>query len=142
MAAIERRDPCFTVPCWISGESQIYITVISSCSQLSLQSIYQLRGLFHVLHFLSCTFYYWHAYEMVGLKSFIAASAASALFIGANAGALVKRNEEPAQPSCVNYTPFVYAGCFQDPSSPRALLYNSNLPTNEMTVEFVKPSLS
>jgi hypothetical protein len=75
---------------------------------------------------------------MFDLKSLLVASAAATLFTGAGASASValKRNEEPAQPSCVNFTPFVYAGCFQDPSSPeRALLYNSNLPTDAMTVE-------
>lgn len=67
---------------------------------------------------------------MPNLKSLVAASAALAMVPGVSANVIVKRNEEPAQPSCTNFTPFVYAGCFQDPSSPeRALLYNSNLPT-------------
>ena len=73
---------------------------------------------------------------MFNLKSLLVASAAATLFAGASASGALKRNEEPAQPSCVDFTPFVYAGCFQDPSSPeRALLYNSNLPTQNMTVE-------
>ena len=71
----------------------------------------------------------------MSLKSFTVASAALTLFSGVNAG-LVQRNEEPAQPSCTDFTPFVYSGCFQDPSSPsRALLYNSGLNTQNMTVE-------
>jgi hypothetical protein len=78
---------------------------------------------------------------MFSLKSVLAASAAATLVIGANANVVMKRNGEPAQPSCVSFTPFVYAGCFQDPSDPRALLYNSNLPTEAMTVEFVHISL-
>ena len=73
---------------------------------------------------------------MLNLKSFVAASAALTLVSGVSANVVAKRNEEPAQPSCTNFTPFVYAGCYQDPSSPeRALLYNSNLPTQNMTVE-------
>lgn len=73
---------------------------------------------------------------MVDLKTLLVASAAATLFTGASASVALKRNEEPAQPSCVNFTPFVYAGCYQDPSSPeRALLYNSNLDTSAMTVE-------
>lgn len=73
---------------------------------------------------------------MFNLKSLLAASAAATLLSGTSASVVVQRNEEPAQPSCVSFTPFVYAGCFEDPSSPeRALLYNSNLPTDAMTVE-------
>lgn len=71
---------------------------------------------------------------MFNLKSVLAASAAATLFVGANANAIVKRNEEPAQPSCVSFTPFVYAGCFADPSSPRGLLYNSNLPVSKKLI--------
>jgi hypothetical protein len=72
---------------------------------------------------------------MLSLKSLVAASAALTLVSGVSASVVVKRNGEPAQPSCTDFTPFVYAGCYQDPSSPRALLYNSNLPTQNMTVE-------
>ncbi|TVY84936.1 WSC domain-containing protein [Lachnellula suecica] len=71
---------------------------------------------------------------MLSLKTFTFASAALTLFSGTNAG-LVRRNEEPAQPSCTDYTPFVYAGCFSDPSAPRALLYDSPLDSQNMTVE-------
>lgn len=67
---------------------------------------------------------------MLNLKSFVAASAALTLVSGVSASVVVKRNEEPAQPSCTDFTPFVYAGCFTDPSSPeRALLYDSGLNT-------------
>jgi hypothetical protein len=37
-------------------------------------------------------------------------------------------------PSCTNTTSFVYAGCFQDPSSPRALPFSGPSNSN-MTVE-------
>ncbi|KAG0652200.1 WSC domain-containing [Hyphodiscus hymeniophilus] len=72
---------------------------------------------------------------MLNLKSFFAASAALTLVSGISVD-VVRRNEEPAQPSCTDFTPFVYAGCFTDPSSPeRALLYDSGLDTQNMTVE-------
>lgn len=47
----------------------------------------------------------------------------------------VKRTGPVRLPSCVNYTPFVYSGCFADNGSPRALLYKSNLDFDSMTVE-------
>jgi hypothetical protein len=73
---------------------------------------------------------------MLDLKTFIAASAAAALFAGARASELVVRNGEPAKPACTTpFQPFVYAGCFSDPSSPQGLLYTSGLPTQNMTVE-------
>lgn len=73
---------------------------------------------------------------MFDLTFLLAASAAATLFTGASAGVALRRNEEPAQPSCVNFTPYVYAGCFQDPSNPaRALLYDSQLDFDTMTVE-------
>ena len=75
---------------------------------------------------------------MLSLKAFaIAASAALTLVSGVNAGGypVHKRNQEPAQPSCSNFTPFKYAGCFQDLSTTRALLYSSGLNTQNMTVE-------
>jgi hypothetical protein len=73
---------------------------------------------------------------MLNLKPFLAASAALTLVSGVSANVVVKRTEEPALPSCTNFTPFVYAGCYQDPSSPeRALLYDSGLPTQNMTVQ-------
>ena len=66
---------------------------------------------------------------MLNLKSFVAASAAITLVSGVSVE-VVRRNEEPAQPSCTDFTPFVYAGCFTDPSNPeRALLYDSGLNT-------------
>jgi hypothetical protein len=70
---------------------------------------------------------------MLNLKSFVAASAALTLVSGVSIE-VVRRNEEPAQPSCTDFTPFVYAGCFTDPSSPeRALLYDSGLNTQNST---------
>lgn len=46
-------------------------------------------------------------------------------------------NEEPAQPSCVDFTPFVYGGCYQNPGNggPHTLLYTSNLDSQNMTIE-------
>jgi len=70
--------------------------------------------------------------------SLIAASAAATLFAGVSAGEfglIGKRTGGPAQPSCTDYTPFVYAGCFVDTGSPRALLYSSDLDRTTMTVE-------
>lgn len=66
------------------------------------------------------------------------ASAALTLVSVVNAGSypveVVRRTQEPSQPSCSSYTPFVYAGCFSDPSVPRALPFSG--PSNQnMTVE-------
>jgi hypothetical protein len=74
---------------------------------------------------------------MLGPRALITASAAITLLAGVSASPLVQRNEEPPQPACTSpFQPFVYAGCFfSDPSSPRALLYDSGLPTQDMTVE-------
>ncbi|KIM95067.1 hypothetical protein OIDMADRAFT_149202 [Oidiodendron maius Zn] len=73
---------------------------------------------------------------MISLRAFITASAAVTLIAGVTAGPVVQRNEEPPQPACTSpFQPFVYAGCFSDPSSPRGLLYDSGLPTQNMTVE-------
>ncbi|TVY89537.1 WSC domain-containing protein, partial [Lachnellula willkommii] len=75
---------------------------------------------------------------MLTFELFTVASAALTLFSGVNAGlvTLDQRNQEqPAAPSCTSYTPFVYSGCFKDPGSPRALLYDSGLNTQNMTVE-------
>jgi hypothetical protein len=73
---------------------------------------------------------------MLNPTTLIAASAAIALLTEVCAGPLALRNEEPPQPACTSpFQPFVYAGCFSDPSSPRGLLYSSGLPTQNMTVE-------
>ncbi|KAH8658736.1 WSC domain-containing protein [Tricladium varicosporioides] len=49
----------------------------------------------------------------------------------------MRRNQEPSKPSCTDFTPFVYAGCFEDPPSPapHTLLYTSGLSTQNMTIE-------
>lgn len=62
---------------------------------------------------------------MLNLQPLAIASAALTLFCGADASGLypVKRNEEPAQASCTDFTPFKYAGCFLDNGNPRTLLY-------------------
>jgi hypothetical protein len=75
---------------------------------------------------------------MLNLNYFTAAAAALTLVSGVNAGGypinMMRRNQEPSQPSCTNFTPFKYAGCFKDLSSPRALLFNGP-STSNMTVE-------
>ena len=75
---------------------------------------------------------------MLNLNFFTAAAAAFTLVSGVNAGGypvnMMRRNQEPSQPSCTNFTPFKYAGCFKDLSSPRALLYTGP-STQNMTVE-------
>ncbi|KAF4632114.1 hypothetical protein G7Y89_g6010 [Cudoniella acicularis] len=73
---------------------------------------------------------------MMSLKEFTATSVVLALFAGVDAG-LAIRNQEPSKPSCTDFTPFVYAGCFQDPPSPapHTLLYTSGLNTTDMTIE-------
>lgn len=48
---------------------------------------------------------------------------------------IVKRTGPVRLPSCVDYTPFVYSGCFTDNGDPRTLLYKSNLDFDSMTVE-------
>lgn len=70
----------------------------------------------------------------MGFKSFVTASAALTLFHGASAG-IARRWDIPAGPFCEDFTPFVYAGCFSDPGSPRALPFPSNIDTSNMTVE-------
>lgn len=71
---------------------------------------------------------------MMNFKSFVVASAALALCQGV--GASVVRRWDTAGPSCTDFTPFVYAGCFSDPSSARALPFSSSdLNTQAMTVE-------
>ncbi|OWP06175.1 hypothetical protein B2J93_814 [Marssonina coronariae] len=52
---------------------------------------------------------------MLNVKSLTIASAAVTLFSGVNAALYpLKRNDQPAQPSCTEFTPFKYAGCFVD----------------------------
>jgi hypothetical protein len=74
---------------------------------------------------------------MLNLNYFTAAAAALTLISGVNAGSypVMKRNQEPSQPSCTNFTPFKYAGCFQDPSNPERALLFSGPSTQNMTVE-------
>ena len=74
---------------------------------------------------------------MLNLNYFTAAAAALTLVSGVNAGGypVMKRNQEPSQPSCTNFTPFKYAGCFQDPSNPERALLFSGPSTQNMTVE-------
>jgi hypothetical protein len=70
----------------------------------------------------------------MNFKSFVTASAALVLCQGVGASAV--RRWSTAGPSCTDFTPYVYAGCFSDPSSPRALPFSSSdLNTQNMTVE-------
>lgn len=73
---------------------------------------------------------------MLTFKSLATASAVLSFISGINAERAVdifKRNQEPSQPSCTDFTPFVYAGCFQD-GNPDTLLFKG--PNNKnMTVE-------
>lgn len=63
------------------------------------------------------------------------ASVALAILSTVDANALVVRTGPAKQPSCVDFTPYVYAGCYKDDTSPRTLLYSSNLDSKTMTVE-------
>ncbi|KAH7360449.1 WSC domain-containing protein [Rhexocercosporidium sp. MPI-PUGE-AT-0058] len=74
---------------------------------------------------------------MLNLKSFTIASAALTLFSSVSASGLypVKRTQQPAQPSCTDFTPFKYAGCFVDNGSPRTLLYTGPRLHQNQTVE-------
>ena len=68
------------------------------------------------------------------VKSLVAVAGALLLFQGTNAR-VTRRNGTPAGPSCTDFTPFTYAGCFTDPGSPRALPFSSNISSNAMTTE-------
>lgn len=65
--------------------------------------------------------------------TFVTALAFS-LFPLANTSVAVKRWGVPL-PSCTDFTPFVYAGCFTDPPSVGALSYRTDLDFNNMTIE-------
>ncbi|TVY44145.1 WSC domain-containing protein [Lachnellula subtilissima] len=107
-----------------------------SCSIVDLYTEQQFPSLIHLS---DSRLHSGHAKSttiMLSFKSFTVASAALTLFSGVNVNAgLVQRNQQQPAPSCTSFTPFVYSGCFQDPSSPRALLYDSGLNTQNMTVE-------
>jgi hypothetical protein len=113
---------------------------------------YWLRCIYYVssassFAFIHHPFFYFFLYcefssstMLFNTKTLLATSAAASIFSVATAsgnqyGVMTKRNGEPAAPSCTNFTPFVYAGCFIDPSTIRALLYDSPLDTQNMTVE-------
>lgn len=76
---------------------------------------------------------------MLNLKTFVIASAALTLVSGVSAGGLypVKRNEEPGRPSCTDFTPFKYAGCFLDTGATRTLLYTGPRNQNQTVQECV-----
>jgi hypothetical protein len=73
------------------------------------------------------------------VNSFIAASAALTFVSLAHAetfprGAhpIQKRTQGPSQPSCTDFTPFQYAGCFVDVNSPERTLEFSGPSTNNV----------
>lgn len=71
----------------------------------------------------------------MNFKSLVVASATLSFFQGAVAG-VTRRWGTPAGPSCTDFTPFTYAGCFSDPAGTggaRALPFVSDLSTNNMT---------
>lgn len=48
---------------------------------------------------------------------------------------VAKRTGPVRYPSCVDFTPFVYGGCFSDNGSPRTLIFSANLDFKTMTVD-------
>ncbi|KAI6710688.1 hypothetical protein JHW43_006802 [Diplocarpon mali] len=73
---------------------------------------------------------------MLNVKSLTIASAAVTLYSGVNAALYpLKRNDQPAQPSCTEFTPFKYAGCFVDSGRPRTLLYTGPRLYTSQTVQ-------
>ncbi|TEY80413.1 hypothetical protein BOTCAL_0038g00110 [Botryotinia calthae] len=72
---------------------------------------------------------------MLSFTSLSIATAIATLLLGTNAGPLLAERWAPELPTCTNTTDFVYAGCFIDPSSPSALLFRTDLNSQNMTVE-------
>ncbi|TGO23411.1 hypothetical protein BPAE_0133g00090 [Botrytis paeoniae] len=72
---------------------------------------------------------------MLSFTSLSIATAMTTLFLGTNAGPLLAERWAPELPTCTNTTDFVHAGCFIDPSSPSALLFRTDLNSQNMTVE-------
>lgn len=73
--------------------------------------------------------------EMLSFTSLSIATAIATLLLGTDAGPLLAERWAPELPTCTNTTDFVYAGCFIDPSSPSALLFRTDLNSQNMTVE-------
>jgi hypothetical protein len=72
------------------------------------------------------------------MLSRIALVAASALTLisTSSASALIGKRWDTPLPSCTDFTPYVYAGCFNDPSTPSALIFRAvTLDGQNMTVE-------
>lgn len=72
---------------------------------------------------------------MLSFNSLSIALAIPALFSSTYAGPLLAERWAPELPTCTNTTDFVYAGCFIDPSTPSALLFRTDLNSQNMTVE-------
>ena len=61
----------------------------------------------------------------------------SAFLTSHSFASLVARNDGPTSPPCsVPFTPYLYAGCYTDPGTPRALVFAPvGLDRQKMTVE-------
>lgn len=70
---------------------------------------------------------------MAGLKLATVAAAAVTFFLGANAASTSEGDF--CLPSCAEYTPFVYSGCYNDAGSPATQMYTTGLDASNMTVE-------
>lgn len=76
-----------------------------------------------------------HLLAMLSPSAFIAVSAAIALLEGAGA-TILSSPDGGALPACPSpFQPFVHAGCFSATGSTGPLLFDSGLPTGNMTVE-------
>lgn len=74
--------------------------------------------------------------KMFSIKS-LALFTTIALTAGVNAHAISARNNDITEPACPtkDFVPFKYVGCYNDPSTPNALQYNSYLDSTDMTIE-------
>ena len=71
------------------------------------------------------------------VNSLVLASVAAPLFSLSATALVIERNPVYTLPICsVPFTPFLYAGCYSDTSSPRTLPFSpAGLDTQNMTVE-------
>lgn len=72
---------------------------------------------------------------MLNFKAYLVITIVLSLITNVRASLVAKRWTPPL-PSCSSYTPYKYAGCFYDQSTPTtALIYRTDLPSSNMTVE-------
>ena len=77
-----------------------------------------------------------HCLMSGNMKSITSSLLALAAPVLVTSAALFPRNSYPASPPCtVPFTDFVYSGCYHDGSEPRALLFDTGLDMQNMTVE-------